>query len=570
MAEQVTLYGPDGRPIQRARLKEEVAAPTVTGVRSPIGGHPAQGLTPQRLAVVLRDAEEGDPTSQWELAEEIEERYLWYQGVLGTRKRAVTQLEITVEAATDEREDVYAADLVRDWLKRDELNEELFDVLDAIGKGISFTEQIWQTDGGLWYPALVWRDPRWFDFDQVDRRTPLLRGESGQLEPLAPYKWIVHTTKAKSGLPVRGGLVRGVAWVYLFQAFGWKDWLVFLNRYGMPMRLGKYGPGASEADKETLLRAVRALASDFAGIIPASMAVELIETSVSGNVTAFRELIQEADTRVSIAVLGQTLTTQVKGGSLAAANVHNDVRSDIERADAIALAATLNRDTVRPLIDLNMGPRKRYPRILIARPSEVDREALREDLKVYVPMGLKVGMSSVRDIVGLPDPDADEELLRAPGGGQAEASPDDGTEPPGESSGADDDPAHASTSAVEGAFNGSGRAQDPKGASMYPETGRSLPTGASGVSLQGVHARAGGDRDETDDLVDEVDAAAAQAMDAMIDAIRRLVEEVDSLDDLQERLLALYPDLDAGPLADLLRLAMTLAELQGRAEIANG
>ena len=49
------------------------------------------------------------------------------------------------------------------------------------------------------------------------------------------------------------------------------------------------------------------------------------------------------------------------------------MQEDIERADAKArLAAILNRDLIRPWIDLEFGPQKAYPRLRIARPDEED------------------------------------------------------------------------------------------------------------------------------------------------------------------------------------------------------
>jgi phage gp29-like protein len=44
------------------------------------------------------------------------------------------------------------------------------------------------------------------------------------------------------------------------------------------------------------------------------------------------------------------------------------VHCPIERADARALAGVLNRDLVRPWIDLEFGPQQQYPRLVIARP----------------------------------------------------------------------------------------------------------------------------------------------------------------------------------------------------------
>jgi len=40
---------------------------------------------------------------------------------------------------------------------------------------------------------------------------------------LAPYKFIVHTPKIRSGLPIRGGLARLAAVAYMCKAWTWRD-----------------------------------------------------------------------------------------------------------------------------------------------------------------------------------------------------------------------------------------------------------------------------------------------------------------------------------------------------------
>ena len=52
-----------------------------------------------------------------------------------------------------------------------------------------------------------------------------------------------------------------------------KDWVSFAEIYGLPLRLGKYAPGASDSDKAALMRALIQIGSDAAGIIPAGMEV---------------------------------------------------------------------------------------------------------------------------------------------------------------------------------------------------------------------------------------------------------------------------------------------------------
>lgn len=403
-----------GRPVQTAKLKEEQAAPTLQGVRRRDALHPAAGLTPGRLAQILRASIESTPEDYLALAEDIEERDLHYASVMQTRKLQVAGLEVTVEAAGEDARSIEIADFVRDAVAGEDADLPLFDVLDAVGKGFSCTEILWDTSEKQWMPSrLAWRDPRWFEFDRVDMETPLLRG-AGAPEPLKPFGWIFHVSKAKSGLPIRGGLARNAAWAFLFKSFTAKDWAIFCEAYGQPLRLGKYGPGATEADKDVLLQAVSSIGTDFAAIVPVSMAIELVEAKISGTHELYERREDWLDRQVSKLVLGQTSTTDAQRGSYAVGKVHDGVRDDIEKADAKVLAKTLKRDLVRPLVDLNFGPQKRYPILKIGRPDEVDVTALVDNVAKLVPLGLKVGMATMRDLIGLPDPDADEELLGAP------------------------------------------------------------------------------------------------------------------------------------------------------------
>lgn len=418
------LVDQHGQPLRRELLTREVAGPSVTGVRSPLSGYPTDGLTPTRLADILRQADQGEPLQYFEMAEIIEERDLHYAGVLATRKRSVAQIDVTVEAASDSPEDVRRADLVRTWLKRDELADEIFDMMDAVGKQISFTEIIWDMSEGQFMPArLEWRDPRWFTFDKRDLKTPMLRGgvDGYQVaERLPAFKFITTQIKAKSGLPVRSGIARVASWAWMFKAFTQRDWAIFTQTYGQPIRIGKYHEGATKEDRATLFRAVANIAGDCAAIVPSSMEIEFIEAK---NVTAGSDLYEKRadwlDHQISKAILGQTTTTDAISGGHAVSQEHRQVQEDIETADCKSLAAVINRDLIRPWMDLEFGPSKAYPRVVIARPKQEDLKQLTDSLAQLVPLGLRVQQSEVRDKLGLSDPDKDSELL-AP---QAMAAP---------------------------------------------------------------------------------------------------------------------------------------------------
>ena len=449
-----------GRPIKYDVLTEEQAAPTLAGVRNIFSTIDASmGLTPQRIVGVLRQAEFGDPWLYLELAERMEEKDELYQGVLHTRKMAVAQLELAITPASIAPADMADAEFVEEALLDGgiDLHDAIFDMLDALGKGFSATEIIWDIAGRnfkngrpQWIPtALKWRDPRWFMFDWISGEQLLVRGvepglagaSRGQGQPLvnplnlrivsdggashaiglqpataplAPFKFITHITKAKAGLPIRGGLARVAMWNYLFRNYILKDYVTFCEVFGQPLRLGKYGAGATEQDKSLLLQAVANIGTDAAAIIPDSMTIEFEKVAQTGDASRlYRDALEYLDKRLTIAILGQELTTALPsgGGSRAAAEVHDVVRRDIATDDARRLAATLNRDLIKPLVDLNRGPRVRYPKIKFAFEDQQGLEQLAGALGAFIDRGLPVTHRAILDKFGLSAPGRDEPIL---------------------------------------------------------------------------------------------------------------------------------------------------------------
>jgi len=534
------LVFPNGQLMRPKELQREIAAPRMMSVRSIHSGHPANGMTAGRLGQMLLAAEQGDATAYLELAEDMEEKDLHYLSVLGTRKRAVAQLDITVEAASDSAEHKADAELVKQWLDRDTLEEEIFDILDAIGKGYSVCEIIWEMTSSTWLPLeLKWRDPRWFEFDRIDGETLRLR-TAGEPEPLSAAKFIVHKAKAKSGLPIRGGLARAVAWGYMFKNFSMKDWLSFLEVFGLPFRVGRYDNGESEENIAILMDAVAQLGADAAAVFPRTMDVEFIDGKTgAAPADLWKAMADYIDEQVSKAVLGQTNSADAKAGGLGSgqAELHNDVRGDIERADAKQLAATLNRDLVRPIVILNNGPRDRYPRLKIGRPDQVDVEAMVTAAERLVPLGMKVGARQLREAVGLPEPEAGEEVL-APAQNPAQDVPEGESGPlPPESR-----PTHL---------------LDPL----------KSPTGGNREPVERAASASTADRPDpialaADEALDDWEALMTPVL-APIDA---LVASATSLEEVRSGLIGALAQMDETRLTELVRRARFGARLQGDAD----
>ena len=497
-----------GNPVDTTALTKEFAAPSTVSHRSVWTESVATAMDPIAMAEILRQAARGYPDRFFILAEEMEERDMHYASVLGTRKRAITGVEpIVVEAPQSGRKGKKIAEAVREMIETPEfVDDYVTDLLDGVSKGYSLVETIWDRSGVQWWPKqFKWRDQRFFQLDQVDGRTLRLKepGNADGLD-LPPYQFSIHRPKLKSGLPVRGGLARLAAWAFLFKHYSLKDWMAFLEVYGMPLRIGRYGKSAGKAEIAVLLRAVRDISTDAAAVIPKDMDVEFVEAKgASGGGGLFAGMAEYLDKQISKGVLGQTMSTD-DGASLSQAQIHENVRHDIARADARQTAVTANRDLIRAFVDLNFGPQDRYPTLIFPIVENEDVKALAEIVAKLVPLGLEIGMPGMRQRLGFEDPEPDEVLLKA--ASPAPKKPDEEPEP----------------------------GQSPE--KPLPKKKRAAARLAPGCPhCGGYHALAAeevGDRDELDLIAEEALSHWQADMDPLLDPLRKLVASASSYEEL--------------------------------------
>ncbi|MCC5780764.1 DUF935 domain-containing protein [Nitratireductor sp. B36] len=518
-----------GNPVSTRNLKEEVAAPTMGSVRSVWSETIIAGLDPAGMASVLNQAGRGWPDRFFTLADEMEERDLHYRSVLGTRKLAITGVEPIVVAGGDDAQSKKIAQAVKELIEQPAFPDDYTaDLLDGLGKGYSVVETIWDRAGKEWSPIRYeWRDQRHFLIDEIDGRTLRLKHPDHYrgLE-LPPYQFSIHRPKLKSGLPIRGGLARLVAWAFLFKHYSLKDWMAFLEVYGMPLRVGKFGRGASMDDRRVLLQAVRDISTDAAAIIPKEMDIEFVAVSGSSGNNLFSAMTDYLDKQISKGVLGQTMSTD-DGSSRAQAEVHENVRHDIARADARQTCVTMNRDLIRPYVDLNYGPQDRYPVVVIPITENEDIKTLADVIDRLVPLGLEVGANGMRERLGFEAPEKGEKLLHPAAAGAP------GKEPP----------------------------EKPEEATARQQT----PCAHCG----GYHALAEDERDELDLLIEDALNHWQMDLDPLLKPLRSLIEEAGNYDELREGLDTLMSG-DAGSefakrLAELTMKARGLGDIgQGR------
>ena len=249
------------------QVKPEIREIAAVSLQDRWSSYPSVGLTPGGLGAIFQEADQGSVRTQMELFEEMEEKDAHLASLLQTRKQSVLSLDYEVLPYADTPEDRQIAEAVGEVVFGiPDLENACLDLLDAIGKGFALTEIIWGVDRKLArVEELKWVPQKKITF--VDDLNPRLVTADGPWQgvPFPPWKVIYHRYKAKSGYDSRAGMLRVVGYMYLLKNYSLKDWVAFNEVFGMPLRLGKYDPASTPADREALIQAVRNLGSRRGG-----------------------------------------------------------------------------------------------------------------------------------------------------------------------------------------------------------------------------------------------------------------------------------------------------------------
>jgi len=374
-------------------------------------------LDPTRLASAFAQADQGYITDQATLFELVEEQDPHIFSELGKRRRAVTGLGWDLHP----KEDATQAEIDRTKELKDMLckiprfEDAQYDLTDAIGKGLAALEIDWRT-GAEWVPkALHWVPQREL---QIDIKTgELMYLKNGLPEPLRDWGWVVHEHRAKSGYIEQSALFRVLAWTYAYKAYNIRDMQRFLEVYGLPLRLGKYPSGIGKTERDQLLKAVRNLGNDGAGIVPSTMSIDFI-SSQTGKVDDFLNATEYWERKQSLAILGGTLTSQADGktSTNALGVIHDKVRREIMLHDVRQIEPTTNSQIIKPIVRLNgMFPDDRMPVFKYDTADEVDQKALVDVLEKGAAMGLEIDVEWAHTALQIPRAGKEAKLLTGVG-----------------------------------------------------------------------------------------------------------------------------------------------------------
>lgn len=231
-----------------------------------------------------------------------------------------------------------ALEAQEDWWEifADEVLVEL--LLWGVLLGVGLGELVWTSRRGRWVPRLVVWHPRALRWDGASGRWFVRLGNGTEVEVVpGDGKWVVFTPRS-STRPWVHGAWRAVARWWRAKRYALSDWGRHSEQAG-GLKVASTTDG-TDADRRKLAADLGDAGTDAAVVMPPGWDLKQLAVP-SSTVDVFDRLIDAADDAITLTLLGQNLTTQVEGGSRAAADVHKAVSAAILQGLAASLGATL-------------------------------------------------------------------------------------------------------------------------------------------------------------------------------------------------------------------------------------
>lgn len=210
----------------------------------------------------------------------------------------------------------------------------------------------------VWNSAPVWRHPRRFLWQQDGANAGEIAKADLGVDPFGgtplsnfPGKFIVHTPIAgRSNYPWMRGACRVRLIGSIAKRSGVKWWLTALERYGQPQLVATVQDGDQNI-VDAMMGALRKIGPDWRMVLPQGASITALDAPVNSDL--HYKFVDWQNQEDAIHILGQNLSTEVKGGSYAAAASQERVRADILGNDLAELDETIDDQWISVLWHYN-------------------------------------------------------------------------------------------------------------------------------------------------------------------------------------------------------------------------
>ena len=402
---------------------------------------------PETLGWILDEGGRGNLMLQNELFNTMEDTWDRLRSNLNKIKKAVCKLPFNLQPWTEKGREPSAAALEKaafvehvlhnqkaaTWEGQHNFQATIYELLDAVARGVSVLEIDWTIEDGKYVPAGTRRVP-WscLGFEQPSHIQTFPHSNSNALrlfpdrDPNSPksfekypHKFLVGVYRAKSGHIAETAQLRSLAHLWLGRMLGW-EWMTHkAELFGLPIRWATYDPSAPQTQIDQISDMLRNMGTAAWGAFPQGTDLQILNGStpgVAGKSEPTERLMAIADRSCDLLFLGQTLTSEEgSSGSYALGNVHREVELDLYENYAAYVIDVINNQLIPSIIELNWGNDDELPflEVELDRP-EKDHKMVERDKLLFQEMGLPVSKQWLYDRHKVPAPGPEEDLFNPP------------------------------------------------------------------------------------------------------------------------------------------------------------
>ena len=235
---------------------------------------------------------------------------------------------------------------IRSWWFRCVPEAALADFLNAaLLMGLSVGELAWSRSprDGLIYPRLHVHHSQHVLWNPSLKRLELTTVAGPVAVTPGDGRWVVFAP-AGGARPWMLGAIRPLSLPVLLRQLTRRDWSQRTEIEGTGIRKAKSPSSAQKADRDAFVNVIKRMGAKSILDLQGEYDFEIAVTDAAAAL-GFEKLIAHADTAITLALLGQNLTTQIEAGSHAAAGVHARVLRDRIESD-VAMLATVAREQI--------------------------------------------------------------------------------------------------------------------------------------------------------------------------------------------------------------------------------
>ena len=281
------------------------------------------------------------------------------EAVVSSRKSVTTSKEWQIEKGTAPARVVK---FVTEAFENFDVKISTREILDANSFGMQPMAVVWGKPEGFDGENKIFpiefsgRPPYWFNFDSKNILRFRTKENPYPGELIKPYSLILPRNNPKYDNPYGEALLSKVYWAINFKKGGFKFWVEFCERFGLPYIVGKTPRSSQNNETEELYDNLVAASKGTVFTIPMDAKIEVLEIAAKNGGDVFKALCDFANAEISKAYLGGTLTVEAGDrGARSLGDVHDSVREDLAESDEHLVEQTFQQ-LIRWIVDINFGP----------------------------------------------------------------------------------------------------------------------------------------------------------------------------------------------------------------------